>query len=54
MKYQQTLVLLENNPLEDLANVQSQVGVMAAGRWYSAESLEERLVSIAAEYEDMR
>ena len=48
------LLLLENNPLTDLSHIQSQVGVMANGRWYSAEELETRLNNIATDYANMR
>jgi len=27
-------ILLENNPLEDVANIKNRLGVMAAGRWF--------------------
>lgn len=47
------LLLLEANPLENLSNAQAQVGVMARGRWYTAEELEERLHAIAEEYAQM-
>jgi imidazolonepropionase-like amidohydrolase len=33
------LVLLEKNPLDDIANVQHPLGVMAAGHWYTAAEL---------------
>ena len=35
------LLLVADNPLEDLAVLRTPLGVMAAGRWYSAEALEE-------------
>ena len=47
------LLLLSANPLDDLANTQQQVGVMARGRWYSSEQLAERLATIADEYAQM-
>jgi hypothetical protein len=34
------LILVAENPLEDLAVLRSPLGVMAAGRWYPAEALE--------------
>jgi hypothetical protein len=37
------LVLVENNPLEDVANVKNIVGVMAAGRWYDRPALEDMI-----------
>jgi imidazolonepropionase-like amidohydrolase len=33
------LVLLRQNPLEDVANTRKIRGVMAAGRWYDEETL---------------
>ena len=33
------LILVKNNPLEDVANIKDLQGVMAAGRWYSGEEL---------------
>jgi hypothetical protein len=33
------LILLEGNPLWDLSTVRHPIGVMAAGKWYSAETL---------------
>jgi hypothetical protein len=35
------LILIGGNPLEDVANIQDILGVMAAGRWYSKDALEE-------------
>ena len=34
------LILVENNPLEDVANVRSITGVMAAGLWYDKATLD--------------
>ncbi len=34
------LILLENNPLEDVANIRHPLGVMAAGRWLPRDSLQ--------------
>ena len=33
------LVLLQHNPLEDIANTRQISGVMAAGRWYDQKTL---------------
>lgn len=41
------LILLNGNPLEAIENVFDQVGVMAAGRWYSREAIDARLEKIA-------
>lgn len=37
------LILISGNPLEDIANIQDILGVVAAGRWYPRESLDELL-----------
>ena len=44
------LLLLEANPLQNLANLRRLAGVMARGRWYPADDLTERLARIAHEY----
>lgn len=41
------LILLEANPLVDLANVQRRVGVMLRGRWLPEEDIQARLGRIA-------
>jgi imidazolonepropionase-like amidohydrolase len=41
------LILLEANPLEDLANVQRRVGVMVRGRWLAEREIQARLETIA-------
>jgi imidazolonepropionase-like amidohydrolase len=46
------LVLLEANPLADLAALQQRAGVMVAGRWVSREEIDRRLAAIAAQYAD--
>jgi imidazolonepropionase-like amidohydrolase len=33
------LILVQGNPLEDVSNIRNPLGVMAAGRWYSRETL---------------
>jgi len=35
------LILVQDNPLEDIATIKEPLGVMAAGRWYSQETLAE-------------
>jgi imidazolonepropionase-like amidohydrolase len=42
------LILLEANPLDDLANVQRRVGVMVRGRWLPEEEIQARLERIAS------
>lgn len=33
------LILVNGNPLQDIRVIREPLGVMAAGRWYSAEQL---------------
>src|SRR5690554_2620580 len=42
------LILLEANPLENVANVQRRVGVMVRGQWLPEEEIQARLEQIAA------
>jgi len=35
------LILVNENPLEDVTNIKNPLGVMAAGRWYSRQTLED-------------
>jgi len=44
------LVLLEGNPLEEIANLTLRSGVMLRGRWLPKEELDRLLEKIAAEY----
>lgn len=44
------LVLLDANPLADIANVWRQSGVMIRGRWLPRAEIEERLAAIASAY----
>jgi len=44
------LVLLEANPLEDLANLTRRAGVMVRGRWVSGAEIREGLAKIAAKH----
>jgi len=41
---QADLILVRDNPLEDIATIKQPLGVMAAGRWYSQETLAELIV----------
>jgi imidazolonepropionase-like amidohydrolase len=43
------LVLLTGNPLDDIENVSTRIGVMKRGRWYTAEELETALARLARE-----
>lgn len=44
------LVLVRENPLEDVGNVRDPAGVMLRGRWLSGDEIEGRLEEIAASY----
>jgi imidazolonepropionase-like amidohydrolase len=44
------LLLLEADPLADVASVQRRAGVMVNGRWLPAQELERRLAEIAEAY----
>ena len=46
------LIVLEQNPLEDVAHAQMPLGVMANGRWYTREQLEEMLERVARSYQE--
>lgn len=46
------LILVEGNPLEDLANAGRIAGVVRHGRWYSREEIDQRLAEIAARREE--
>ena len=41
------LILLEANPLDDVANVQRRVGVMVRGHWLPEADIQSRLDAIA-------
>ena len=43
------LVLLRDNPLDDIDHVRTRVGVMKRGRWFSANELETALAELAEE-----
>jgi len=44
------LILLNSNPLEDVANVQDRAGVMVRGRWIPESQIQSRLEEIAAQF----
>ena len=44
------LVLLNANPLDDLANLMDRAGVMVRGRWVGGEEIDERLAALAAKH----
>lgn len=44
------LILVDNNPLEDISNLKNHSGVMVAGRWLSKSFIDEKLADIEASY----
>ena len=48
------LVLLEENPLDDIANTRQVAGTMVRGRWYSRADLEIMLEKVAMDYERVK
>jgi tetratricopeptide (TPR) repeat protein len=47
------LLLVERNPLEDVANVRAPLGVMVRGRWLPREEIARRLDAMAARFTKM-
>jgi imidazolonepropionase-like amidohydrolase len=47
------LILLEANPLQDVANVKRRAGVMVNGRWLPEAEIQQRLEKLAAAAEKM-
>jgi imidazolonepropionase-like amidohydrolase len=43
------LVLLDANPLQDIANIWKQSGVMVRGRWLPQSEIQQRLDAISTE-----
>lgn len=46
--YRADLILLDANPLDDIANISSIAGVMVRGVWLSREEIDQKLAEIAA------
>lgn len=44
------LILLNENPLEDITNVQNRAGVMVRGSWWPEEAIQQKLQTIADTY----
>ena len=44
------LILVERNPLEDVANITRRAGVMVRGQWMPERELQSRLAKLRAEY----
>jgi imidazolonepropionase-like amidohydrolase len=47
------LILLDANPLDDLANVAKRAGVVVNGRWIPESEIQKRLAELAAAAEKM-
>ena len=45
------LLLVDDNPLEDIGNLEHRSGVMVRGLWLPEQAIQERLASIAASYQ---
>lgn len=41
------LILLKNNPLDDISNLRNPIGVMVRGQWLNKETIEKRLKEVA-------
>jgi len=48
------LVLLEGNPLEDIANTRKIAGTMVRGRWYARADLDLMLEAVVQDYEAVK
>ena len=48
--FEADLILLENNPLDNIDNLRNPLGVMARGQWLDREMIDSRLKEIAAAY----
>jgi hypothetical protein len=44
------LLLLDNNPLEDITNIKRRAGVMIGGRWFSREDLDDALLAFPRQW----
>ncbi len=44
------LILVRDNPLDDVTRLAERLGVMVRGQWYSQSDLQARLESLASEY----
>ncbi|MFO7824964.1 MAG: amidohydrolase family protein [Cyclobacterium sp.] len=45
------LILVNDNPLDDLENLRNPIGVMARGQWIDQQTIQNRLAAIAEQYE---
>lgn len=46
------VILLDQNPLEDITHMENPVGVMVRGEWLTREMIQEKLATIAAKYDE--
>jgi len=46
------LILVDQNPLDDIENMEKQSGVMVRGKWLSAEFIQNKLEDIAKKYDN--
>lgn len=45
------LILVDENPLDDVARIQNHSGVMVQGKWYSKAMIDQKLAEIEASYQ---
>ena len=45
------LILVDSNPILDVANIQYHSGVMVRGQWLSKEMIDKKLAEIEASYQ---
>ena len=50
--YQADLLLVQNNPLEDIRHLKDRKGIMIRGQWLSKETIDKRLDEIASNYQN--
>ncbi len=50
--YEADLILLDNNPLENISAVRQQSGVMIGGTWLNRETIDGRLQELAIKYQN--
>jgi len=48
------LILVKENPLDDVAHVAKRIGVMVRGQWYPQAELQARLDALAEKYASQR
>jgi tetratricopeptide (TPR) repeat protein len=50
--YQADLLLLDENPLEDIRNIEKLKGIFLRGRWYPKNDIEEKLKRVSDTYHE--